>query len=159
MSGDDGRGEAGRSIARPRPALDDLNRAFWTGGAEGELRIQRCDDCAAWIHPPSPRCPGCLGRALRPRAVSGRGKVYSFTVNHHPWREGVALPYVIALVELEEDRALRVATNLVDCAPEVVEIGLPVEVCFEVDAQAEADAGSEIHVPLFRPRGRPGKEG
>lgn len=131
-------------MPRPRPTLTDENRDFWTCGADGELRILRCEACETWIHPPSPRCPACLGRALRPQGVSGRGRVFSFTVNHHAWQEGLEVPFAIVLVELAEDPGVRLVANLVDCAPEQVAIGMPVEVVFERDG--------EIHVPLFRPR-------
>ena len=48
------------------PRVDDTNRHYWTGGADGELRILRCDDDGTWIHPPAPICPTCLGRSLTP---------------------------------------------------------------------------------------------
>ena len=65
----------------PIPQVNDDNRAFWTGGRDGELRIVRCNDCGYYIHPPSPRCPRCLGDDVEPHAVSGRGAVYTYTVN------------------------------------------------------------------------------
>ena len=84
------------------PALRPGNAHFWQGGAEGELRFLRCASCRTWIHPPSPRCPECLGEELAPEAVSGRGTVVSFTVNHKAWVPGEHEPYAIVLVELEE---------------------------------------------------------
>ena len=60
--------------------------------------------------------------------MSGRGTVFTFTVNHQPFNPAVPVPYVIAIVELEEQAGLRIATNIVDCEPESVCIGLPVEV-------------------------------
>ena len=65
----------------PAPLITDDNRDFWTGGRDGELRIVRCNDCGYYIHPPSPRCPQCLSDDVAPHAVSGRGSVYTFTVN------------------------------------------------------------------------------
>jgi uncharacterized OB-fold protein len=55
----------------------------------------------------------------------------------------VPTPYVVALVELEEQADLRVFTNLVGVEPAQVAIGMPVEVRFE-------DHG-EIFVPIFTP--------
>ena len=77
------------------------------------------------------------------RRVSGRGTVFTFTVNHHPFNPSVPVPYVIAIVELEEQPGLRFTTDLVDCDIDQVHIGMPVEVTFE-------QAG-EAWVPLFRP--------
>jgi len=47
-------------------------------------------------------------------------------------------------VDIEEQPGLRLTTNLVDCEPGEVEIGMPLEVCFE-----ERDDG--IFIPLFQP--------
>ena len=124
------------------PPLTDANRAFWTGGARGELLIQRCTTCGRWVHPPTDRCPTCDGD-LRAEPVSGRATVFTFTVNRHPYHPAVPLPYVIALVELPEQAGLRFMTNIVGCEPEGVEIGMPVRVRFE-------DRG-EIFVPVFEP--------
>jgi uncharacterized OB-fold protein len=53
---------------------------------------------------------------------------------------------VIAIVTLDEQTDLRIATNIVDCEPDSVYIGLPVEVRFEhVD-------GDDVFVPVFAPR-------
>ena len=127
---------------RVRPALDESNEFFWTSGADGSLRFQRCGACGYFLHPPGPRCPECGGTDLAPQAVSGRGEIFTFTVNHQPW-DGSTEPYVIAIVALLEQDGLRLTTNIVDCDVDDVAIGLPVEVSFE-----ERDG---IWWPLFRP--------
>lgn len=126
------------------PRLDDDNEAFWTGGAAGELRILRCEGCGTWVHPPQPVCPACLGEDLPPTPTSGRAVLHTHTVNHHPWIPGFDPPYVIAIVELPEQVGLRLTTNLVNCAPEDVRIGMALRVCFE----AREDG---IFLPLFEP--------
>jgi uncharacterized OB-fold protein len=131
------------AVPRPLPALDDANRAYWTGGATGQLLIVRCADCGYWIHPPSPACPQCLSRNVAPQPTGGRGTVLTFTVNHQLWHPAFPPPYVIALVELDEQQALRVVTNIVDCAPEDLHLGMPVKVRFE-----QVD---DVHIPLFAP--------
>ncbi len=127
---------------RVQPALDDENRFFWTSGADGRLRFLRCQSCGYFLHPPSPRCPQCGGRELAPEALSGRGEVFSFTVNHQPW-DGGTEPWVIALVSLPEQDDLRLTTNIVGCAPDDVRIGMPVQVTFEQHDQ--------VFFPLFEP--------
>ena len=124
------------------PRVTPKNEHFWHGGAEGELRILRCRACRHWVHPPAPRCPECLGKELAPEAASGRGTVVSFTVNHKAWVPGEDEPFAIVLVELDDQPALRLVSNLVDCGPEEVRIGMPVRVCFE--------AHDDVHIPLFR---------
>ena len=117
-------------MALPVPQITDENGAFWTGGRDGELLIIRCTSCGYWIHPPTPRCPQCLSDAVEPQAVSGRGTVYSYTINRQAWFPGLEVPFVIAMVELDEQPGLRLMTNIVDCPTEEVEIGMPVEVAF-----------------------------
>ncbi|GAT07562.1 putative nucleic-acid-binding protein containing a Zn-ribbon [Mycolicibacterium novocastrense] len=135
------------SAARMVPALDEHNRAFWTGGRDGRLLITRCERCHLWVSPPAGDCPECGGR-LRPQPVSGLGTVFTYTVNHQPFNPAVAVPYVIAIVELDEQPGLRIAANIVDCQPDSVHVGLPVAVRFE-----RQDLDGEIaFAPVFAPR-------
>jgi uncharacterized protein len=127
---------------RVQPALDDGNRFFWTSGEDGRLRFLRCQACGYWLHPPVPRCPECGSREVAPEAVSGRGEVWSYTVNHQPW-DGGTEPYAIVLVALPEQHGLRLTSNLVNCPPDDVHIGMPVQVTFE-----RHDA---VWFPLFEP--------
>jgi uncharacterized OB-fold protein len=129
--------------ARILPATDIDSRPFWTGGAAGKLLIFRCAQCAYYVHPPVPFCPRCESRRVAPEPVSGRGTVFSFTINHKAWVPGLAVPYVLALVRLAEQDDVRLVTNIVGCAPEAVRFGIAVEVVFE--------AVEELWVPLFRP--------
>ena len=95
------------------------------------------------MHPPSPVCPECLGRDLPPEPVSGQGTVATFTINHQPWNPSVAVPYVIALVEIDEQPSVRLLTNIVDCEPDSVHVGMRVRVKFE-----HLD---DVYLPLFAP--------
>ncbi|QJR02304.1 DNA-binding protein [Sphingobium yanoikuyae] len=130
-------------ILRPLPATDRDTLPFWTGGKDGRLLIERCNDCHHLIHPPTGFCPQCEGRDTAPHAVSGRATIESFTVNHKQWMPGLTVPYVLALVALEESPEVRLATNIVGCAPHEVEINMPVTVRFE-----QVD---DLWVPLFAP--------
>jgi acetyl-CoA acetyltransferase/uncharacterized OB-fold protein len=126
------------------PLVNDENRHFWEGGARGELCFLSCEACGYYVHPPAPVCPECLGRELSAKAVSGRGSVLSYTVNHHPWIPGFDPPYVVAIVELAEQLGLRLTSNITHCEIDAVSIGMPVQVCFEPIAE-------ELHLPLFEP--------
>src|ERR1044071_7947479 len=125
----------------PLPELGFENVPFWTGGAKGELLIARCRSCAHWIHPPLPVCPECRSRDVAPGRASGRAEIVTFTVNHHAWFPGQQVPYVLAIVELEEQPGLRLTTRLVGLEPKDVRIGLAVRVRFE---QVE-----DVWLPLF----------
>ena len=75
---------------------------------------------------------------------SGRGKIYTFTVTNQNQAAGFreSLPYVMAYVELDE--GLKMLTNIVDCPPEQVKIGMPVEVVYE-------DVTRDVTLAKFRP--------
>jgi len=127
------------------PPVNDRNRHFWTGGAFGELRMLHCQVCRFWIHPPVGTCPKCGATTLAPEPTSGIGTVFTFTINHHPYNPAVPVPYVIAVVELDDQRDLRFTTNVVNCDPEEVTIGMPVRVLFEHH--------EDLYVPVFEPIG------
>ncbi len=128
---------------RVLPRLTERNKHFWQGGERGELCFLHCATCDHFIHPPQPLCPECLGKGLEPRAVSGRARVLTFTLNHQPWVPAPDHPYCIAIVEIEEQPGLRLMTNIVDCAPESVVIDMPVQVRFEHH--------DDVWVPVFAP--------
>ncbi len=113
------------------------------------LRILRCADCGAYTHPPLPRCRSCRGARVTLAAVSGRGVVAGFTVNHQQWLADFPPPYVIAVVALEEDDGVRLTTNIVGCPAGDVRIGMAVRVLFE--------KAGDVYVPLFEPD--PGRAG
>lgn len=129
--------------SRP-PVPPPLDAAFfWEGADAGELRIQRCASCGKLRHPPRPMCPWCRSLERDHVVASGRGRVHSFVVHHHPPVPGREHPFVVALVELEE--GTRIVGNLLEVAPAEVEVGLPVEVTFVRGADGQAN-------PQWRPR-------
>jgi len=128
---------------RPLPQLNDLNRFFWTSGADGRLRMQRCQDCQHWLHPAGVNCTECMSRNIAPEVMSGRGRVEAVTLNYQPWIPGIEVPYAIAIVSLAEQRGLNLTTNIVGIPPDAVYIGQPVQVVFE--------AAEDVYLPLFRP--------
>ena len=132
--------DGGDAPYRPRPRLTALTEPYWTSGRDGVLRIQRCDACGYYVHPPGPVCPRCHGRALTFTAVSGRATVMAATVNHQPWYPGWPDTYVVAIVELDEQPGLRLTTNLVGDVP-ADPIGARVQVEFVED--------DGIWLPLF----------
>jgi uncharacterized OB-fold protein len=130
-----------RFLPEPTPET----RHFWEGALEGELRLQRCDECAHTYFPPRPFCPACASRSVSVYAASGRGTLHSYVINHRP-APGFEAPYSIAIVELDEGP--RMMSNIVDVeqTPEALELDMPLEVKFE-------RVSDEIALPLFRPQG------
>ena len=129
---------------RLAPTTTPDSKFFWDGLNDGKLLIQRCTSCRTLRHPPRPMCPRCNSLSWDAIESSGRGRVYSFVMPHHPpwpWFEGQT--YIVALIELEE--GTRILSNLRDVEPAGVTIGMPVEVFFE-----RFDSGVTLH--QFRPR-------
>jgi uncharacterized OB-fold protein len=134
-------GAAGGDTFVLRPQVNRDTAFFWEGTRKGELRVQRCGACGARRHPPGPVCPTC--HAMRPTydVVSGRGTVYSYVVHRHPPVPGRLLPILLVLVELDE--GVRMVGELLDAAPEDVEIGVPVEV-------AMVTVDDDLTIPAWR---------
>lgn len=126
---------------KPLPELTPATEWFWTSGADGQLRIQRCQDCQTFVHPPVPICPVCRSRNWEPTVVSGRGTIIGVTVNRHQWHPDFTPPYVIAVVALAEEPTVRLTTNIVDADPDQVTIGQEVTVTFEHH--------EDVWLPLF----------
>ncbi|HEY0960205.1 MAG TPA: OB-fold domain-containing protein [Novosphingobium sp.] len=126
---------------RPRPKLDDDNRHFWTGGAEGKLNIMKCGDCGQFTHPPRQICRHCQSENMAPEAVAGTGEIDTYTINYQPWAPGLEVPLVIARVRLDGVPGVILTTNIVNCPVDEVAFDDKVRVTFE-----EQDG---IFYPLF----------
>lgn len=127
----------------PLPRITPDTGFFWTSGADGVLRIQRCPQTGTWIHPPRPDCGPNGAFTPVPTPVSGLGTVFSYTVNHQPFLPAVQPPYILAIVELDEQEGLQLMTRIVSCDPSDVYIGQRVQVVFE--------QYGEIFLPCFQP--------
>jgi len=128
---------------RPLPLLTAENREFWTGGAHGKLKICFCNSCERAIHPPQLVCPTCLSLDVGSRAVTGTGTVYSFTVNYQPWYPEMAVPFALAVVDVDGAPGVRVTAQVTDTDPEAVRIGDKVQVGFrQID---------DIWLPQWKP--------
>ena len=106
----------------------ETSAAGWDALRNDRPAISRCDDCRTWQHPPQERCRHCGGPASF-EDVSGRGTIFSFIVVRQQMVPGHDVPYVVGLVELEEQRGLRLSAR-VAATPEDVTIGAPVRVRF-----------------------------
>jgi len=132
------------ATAKPLPVLEGLTGEFYGFCQQGELRFQRCGDCAAWRHVPREMCAACGSWEWSWERSSGRGRVFSWTVVAralHPAFQDDA-PYACVIVELDEGERQR--THVRDVAPESLTIDLPVVVDFEAVTGA-------VTLPVFRP--------
>ena len=130
---------------RPLPKPTPETEHFWEGTRQGELRLQRCDDCTSVYFPPRPFCPECSSRKVSVFRASGRATLASYVINQRP-HPAFSGPYAIAIVTLEEGP--KMMSNIVDCpqTPEALMLDMPLAVIFE-------KLNDEISLPLFAPAG------
>jgi hypothetical protein len=133
-----------KKYAKPLPQIDEESRPWWEALKRHELYIQKCVECGALRYYPRAQCTHCLSPRTEWVRCSGRGTIWTFTVTHQNQTAGFrdSLPYVMAMIDLAE--GLKMMTNIVDCPPEQVKIGMPVEVVYE-------DVTSEVTLAKFRP--------
>lgn len=116
---------------KPIPEANADTRPFWDACNRGELQVQQCRACGHRQFYPRGLCQRCKSEDLAWQPAEPRGHVYSFTIVHRAptlaFRADV--PYVIALVDLEA--GVRMMMNVVNCDPESVAIGMPVNIVFE----------------------------
>jgi uncharacterized OB-fold protein len=130
--------------AKPLPHLTKLNRPYFEGAKQGELRLQRCGACGHHWFPPSTSCPRCLSPEYEWVKVSGRGRVWSWIMMHQLYFKSFEadIPYNVAFIQLEEGPFMM--SSLVDIADDQIRCDLPVEVTFD-------QVTDEIAIPRFRP--------
>jgi uncharacterized protein len=130
----------------PQPIPDPDSAGFWQATAAGRLELRRCQRCGFWCHPPLECCRRC-GEPTRWEPVSGEGSLYSFIVVHQPAVPGFAglLPYVVGLVELDEQTGLRLAARLENADPDRLHAGQRMRVRI-VD-----HPGGQFRIPVFHP--------
>lgn len=129
---------------KPLPQPSPISGPYWAAAKRHQFVLQQCSACEKYVFYPRALCPHCGSAALEWREASGRGTVYTFTVARRatmrPFEPDV--PYVIAIVELEEGP--RMTTNIVGCDPDAVRVGMPVAVAFD-------DVTPEITLVKFQP--------
>lgn len=116
---------SGKAVLTPRGE----EKAWFEAAAQGAVALTRCRACGA--HSVARVvCPSCWSQDVETVHACGRGRVYSFTVLHRAGRPGFEdeVPYVVALVDLEEGP--RVMTAITDVDPAEVRIGMPVRAAF-----------------------------
>jgi uncharacterized OB-fold protein len=133
--------------AMPQPMSDVATLPFWQAAAEHQLVVQRCSACGHTRIPGAPVCSKCRSESAEWTAVSGRGEIYTYTIVHRPVAPNMQLPFVIAVIALEDAGGVRIMSNVVGAKPEEIAIGARVEVVWE-------DMSAELAVPRFRLVGR-----
>ena len=125
-----------------RPMISQDTQFFWDGTRLGELRIQRVED-GSLRHPPIPAIWQDKTAPVDYVVANGTGTVFSYVVHHAPKVPGRTLPFVVALIELDE--GVRMLGELRGVDPADVTIGLPVEVEF-------LTIDDELTIPAWKAR-------
>lgn len=135
-----------QSARKPIPTPSPETRRYWEGCRSHELWLPFCLACDSFFFYPRPFCPSCFSWGIEWRRASGRGVVYSYAIQYRAFHPGWSqeVPYVTALVELEEGPRLFTTLVGVEPDPKKVRCDMPVEVVFE-------DVSEEISLPKFRP--------
>ena len=123
---------------KPLPETQPWSIKFWEGTKQHKLLIQECKDCNAKIFYPRKFCPECWSSDLSWSEASGKGKIFTFSITMTGVEKRFSddLLYVLALVDLNED--VRMMTNIVDCKPAAVSIGMAEEGAEDVGAISTA---------------------
>jgi uncharacterized OB-fold protein len=106
----------------PLPQVDALSEPFWNGCAERRLLVQHCLRCATFQSSARLHCRNCGSNDFDWRESAGHGRVYTYTIAHHPAAPALKdqVPYVVVVVKLDDCGGALLISNLVgDDAAEV----------------------------------------
>jgi len=131
---------------KPLPQPDPVTAPYWESLKAHGMKIQRCNDTGKFFFYPRGLSPFTWSDNISWEPVSGIGKLHAFTIVHNNRAPGFSdeIPYVVAMIELDE--GVRVMSNLIDVQadPDHVKIGMPVELVYD-------DVTNEVTLPKFRP--------
>ena len=133
------------------PDVNDVETSpFWEGTRQGKIRFPKCKNCHQFQWYPCVLCPNCHSSNIEWQTITSMPRLYSWTCVRRPLGPHFAIwgPYIVAYVEFDEAPDLRLVSNLVDCRPEEVYIGMPLEAAFQ-------HINDEVTIPLFKPMKEP----
>ena len=139
---------ADTQLPAPAPVVTAESKEFWDATAEGKLLLPKCQSCGVVFWYPRPICGDCGSMDVAFIPSSGRGTIYTYTVNRRGTGDVAEYKnvgvFVLAYVQLEEGP--RLLTNLVNVEPDPKKLrcDMPVEVVFEKQTD-------EISLPMFQP--------
>lgn len=125
------------------PIPNPISQPYWDGTSERELHLRECHACGARFRFIRELCPKCWSTDLGIFRSSGQGRIAARVIVHTAPYPAMAerVPYVLALVELEE--GVTMMSNIVECDPNLVEVGQRVTLTWE-------ERGDFV-LPQFRP--------
>mgnify|MGYP001828384102 CR=1 FL=1 len=125
------------------PVAESFEEPFWDAIKRKKLMFQRCTECGTWSHPPRVMCHKCKSFDMEWVESTGKGRVYSWVVFTREVHPAFKVPYDVVLVEMEDEKGVRIISNMVDCEPDELYIDMPVELVFK-------DVTDEWPMPFFK---------
>ena len=126
----------------PLPTPTPETKPYWDGAKAGKLMLQRCNQCGPYFYP-RPFCPNCFSWDVEWFEASGRGKIYSYVISHRKLQHMKELPYIIAIIELEEGPRLMSNIIGVDPDPDRIQCDMLVQVDY-------VKVTDDVTLPKFR---------
>lgn len=117
-------------------------------GGEPYLEGHRCDACGATYLGERAICSKCGARdQMSTVTLPNKGELYAYSIVYRSF-PGVDVPYISAVVDLEDGTAIK--GNLIDVEPDPDKIafGMPVEVVF-ADALGRKDKDGNSYLSYF----------
>ncbi len=130
----------------PLPDVDwNEGAPFWEGTRQGEIRFPKCRDCNKFHWHPRAVCPYCHSSNITWQALTSQPRLFTWTyVNYQLPIVTIRGPLIVIKVEFDEAPGLYLSSDLVDCQPEDVQTGMPLEVVFQ-------KVDDKLTMPLFKP--------
>jgi len=130
---------------KPLPAVD-----FLKIPEDGDPYLEgyRCGECGATFLGERHVCSKCGARdQLKPVTLPTKGKLYAYSIVHRSF-PGIEVPYISAIVDLEDGTAIK--GNLINTEPdpEKIKFGMPVDVVFD-DALGRKDKDGNSYLAYF----------
>ncbi len=116
------------------PVPDEVSKPFWDACNERRLIVQNCKACNRMQYPPEKTCAQCGSDAnLEWREVNGLGRINGYCVMHDSRIKRLQedQPFNIAVIELEDDPAIKFLSHLPGTPVDEVPVEARVEVVFE----------------------------
>jgi uncharacterized protein len=110
--------------------IDDRTQPFWDAAKREQLVAPKCANCGTFRMPPSRFCTNCLSMDLEYEPLTGTGTVFTFIIVRHPLNPMAAdyVPFMPAAIDADGAPGMRFISNVVDCEPEDVHVGMKVKV-------------------------------
>lgn len=135
-----------QAYSKPIPSPQGESDFYWQKAKQHELWLRKCNACGQAYFYPRDISPCCFSKDTTWIRASGKATLYTYAIVHRPPTPAFQkdVPFVTAIVELEEGP--RMPTNIVmsDPTPEKLQIGMPLQVTFE-------GITDTIALPKFRP--------